>query len=421
MSCGEPVTTSDAGSVLDATVRLDALADGDAGFGAAEGGAATGLNEAGSSLLAFCLGVCADLSSDPSNCGACGNACGIGACVAGQCTEEGGCEGGECEAAPADSGCVRAASCGCVPGGGTCTVAPACGCGGGTKCARDDGAPESCVTSGDVPIGEPCQASTDCAGAGVCFANHCRLPCVDAGCSSGEACTPVYVAGVDQGFSVCVAPCNPLSPSTAEPGAFAACDRDERCVLVGNGTNASYCATATGAQPAGADCRTSADCLPDEDCAIFAGNGLGTCLALCAFESSSDACPSNQACIPFGVTVAGADLGDCETPCNLLEPGEPSYEDETACTPQQNCLFFAVTEGTTTGCFVITATLERGDACDDSSQCPQGTTCVVGENTGESQCLGWCILGDSCPDGGACTAFESEVEANGQDYGYCEP
>lgn len=45
--------------------------------------------------LEVCNGTCVDLSSDPSHCGACGNACGAGkACVAGGCTSStsGACE-----------------------------------------------------------------------------------------------------------------------------------------------------------------------------------------------------------------------------------------------------------------------------------------------------------------------------------------
>jgi hypothetical protein len=89
--------------------------------------------------LVDCGGYCADLSSDETDCGACGAACAVGdycdrgICIVGSCLTDGtGCTyDSEC----CSNFCASDGACGCIPSGNAgCAGAGDC-CSG--RCARD--------------------------------------------------------------------------------------------------------------------------------------------------------------------------------------------------------------------------------------------------------------------------------------------
>ena len=101
----------------------------------------------GCGFLAACNGACVDLTSDPANCGSCGNACG-----------------------PAAPSCVR----GACQGNAGCDPLETC----------DDGLDNDCNGVVDNGCTPPCTTDEDCAPGDFCMADGaCYL-----GCTRGDAC-----------------------------------------------------------------------------------------------------------------------------------------------------------------------------------------------------------------------------------------
>ena len=169
------------------------------------------MGECPGSLLE-CGGTCVDGRFDPSNCGACGNACGADeACTGGTCVPTGGCGGAlvECSGSCVDprfdpnncGGCGTACADGEVCNAGTCAGS----CGLGTEecegtCVDTSVDPENCggcgmaCADGEVCSGGSCALSCsggtiDCGGSCVDIAsnvNHCGG--CDIPCMAGTAC-----------------------------------------------------------------------------------------------------------------------------------------------------------------------------------------------------------------------------------------
>jgi hypothetical protein len=175
-------------------------------------------DEAGAACAApqlLCAGVCVNVTSDPNNCGACGNACGAGTeCVNGQC---------QCDATSCANGCCASAT-------GPCSNSPtACGSNGGacTDCtnplpAHATGA--TCSPSGQCqitacavamaavtfPHGCVSHPAFDFADCDRDFSNGCETianTTTDCG-GCGFACAPGQECGDTAGFTQSqVAPC----------------------------------------------------------------------------------------------------------------------------------------------------------------------------------------------------------------------
>lgn len=182
--------------------------------------------------LVLCAGRCVDVSSDPSACGRCGNACGTGAsCVSGTCVCPAGAPG--CAPVtgigdPADCGASHARCLGgqlCVAG--ACECRPALTLVGGA-CVDLSSDPDHCGTPSHR-CADVCQAGTCRGGCGDGL-RECDDACVDLSrdplnCGEcGHACS---------GRSACVdGDCRDVRPATGcDACPCAACDGLRCCTL----------------------------------------------------------------------------------------------------------------------------------------------------------------------------------------------
>jgi hypothetical protein len=119
-----------------------------------------------------CSGTCADLKTDPKNCGGCGQLCDAAWLS---------CQNGTCGCA---SGYTNCGSGFCMPSGSTC-----CDPAKGTYCAQG----ESCCSGSCMPSGNVCCGTYNCPGGTAC----CGGGCIPAGtaccgtyyCPTGVCCT----------------------------------------------------------------------------------------------------------------------------------------------------------------------------------------------------------------------------------------
>ena len=173
---------------------LKGIGDGDpAGSGASSGaGAASSVGGSSGSTTSACLGACVDLSTDPSNCGACGAVCDMGSsCKSGACE---GCASGQ-DACGSVCLNLQTDSSNCGVCGSACNLGAACVAGACETCQNSETDcngvcvdtslnPSNCGACGNVCVGsEVCSA-------GSCIENTCggsnELPCGQDG-----ACTDV--------------------------------------------------------------------------------------------------------------------------------------------------------------------------------------------------------------------------------------
>ncbi len=248
-------------------------------------------------------GQCVDVSSDPANCGACGNACAAGAlCEGGQCRHN--CTsfgGGGCDGSPQADGGVDCGACG--------TASMPC-------------PPYSCV--------DPSSDKYSC--------GSCGNVCGDGQLCSGGVCTTVCAASeVCSLKGACVGSC----PNGGRVCGTVASNTTGRCVDVSSDrSNCGACghACAAGETCEGGTCRTSCTPLPTAGCDALGGscsqcgaastlcgavcvdatsdrNNCGGCGKTCGNGQACSGgacvpmCPSGQVCSPQGACVTACPAG----------------------------------------------------------------------------------------------------------------
>ena len=314
-----------------------------------------------------CGGACADTSSDPRNCGACGTSCGDGElCIDGAC--ELACPAGQLAC---DGGCydldTSAANCG------------ACGtsCGVGEACAEG-----RCVTS--CPAGQ-----VECGGG--CFDTDTSLDnCGACGvaCGSGETCTDgACVAACPGGQELCDGACVDLDRSRDHCGVCGnACGEGEVCSdgacapACGpgqtncDGTCANLATDAANCGTCGSACRTGEVCV-DGGCELFCAGGLTAC---------GDACVDMQNdrnhCGACGTACGDAEIcseGQCVTSCGGFASDLCGDSCTNVDTDPLNC----------GGC---------GNACDAGEVCSAGV------------CTGFCDPSLTACGEGVCTSLDDD-------------
>lgn len=249
-----------------------------------------------------CGGVCANVGSDPNNCGACGHACPPGNdCVHGQC--QCGQHGIVCDGQCVDPR-IDAKHCGsCDHACGTCETCEngqcvAVECGDGKICCQDQ-----CVDlcSGEPPDPTTCQCDAcqgiECGVCSVCVNGTCQPAMDGADCGGGYIC--------QQGR--CVNPC------------------PDECTVYQNG----QCVAA----PNGTSCGGGASTCCNGACSVFPGQPC------CAEGSdpcgSSLCCDSGTFCSEYGNNQFTCCAGDV-------------LPDGTCCQPDEDPLQCSYADGTVT-------------------------------------------------------------------------
>ncbi|KAK5741164.1 hypothetical protein LTR17_004104 [Elasticomyces elasticus] len=125
--------------------------------------------------LSLCNGQCKDLTSDASNCGACGNVCSSGACQNSVCVS-----------------CNNPFVCGgSLP---NCNGSGDCYCysvpGGSTVCSNSSGCSQSCGSDADCGDGNFCAINTCCGGDG----SNCKDRSAAATCANVASAAKMFRA-----------------------------------------------------------------------------------------------------------------------------------------------------------------------------------------------------------------------------------
>lgn len=286
---------------------------------------------------AYCSNACSNLSTDASNCGACGNACDAGlSCVAGACTDAvSACDpgltscGGDCVDVLTDRD--DCGSCGHV-----CSIHAACIDGAcalqcqadltlcGTACVNLGTDDANCGACGSAcPVGSGCVAGACTAGAGcgtgltscggICVdivtdPDHCGA-CGNA-CAVGSTCEGGSCATTcTGGLSACGAACVDLSTDSANCGACgAACGAGETCA-------SGSCSCPSGLSSCGADGCVDLTLDPQNcgACGASCGNGEVCSGGACACAPGSEVCGTSPACIDLATD--GDNCGACLAAC----------------------------------------------------------------------------------------------------------
>jgi hypothetical protein len=381
-----------------------------------------------------CNGSCKDTGNDNNNCGACGNACGVGqSCDQGVCCDAGktNCNG-TCVDEQADG-----SNCG------------ACGttCGTGQTC--DSGV---CCGTGDNNCGGTCSdPNTDSANCGAC-GNACAA---GSSCSSGLCCTNgTFNSGgicCTLGTENCSGACSdPLTDNNNCGACGNVCGAGTSCQA---GTCKSICASGElfcngscinplldhdNCGACGTTCGTGS-CDLGICCAAGQENCGGTCQTLGTnthCSSCSDACSggdscTNDKCCPAGDNNCGGTCSDpqndplncgaCGTQCTATQTCDAgkccangTHNDNGLCCPtgQVNCGGVCKDLNSNTSC---------GSTCANAMPCAVNTFCSPSTHTCVSSCTGstpdlcngTCVnktndplncgtCGNECPQGATC-------------------
>ncbi len=392
----------------------------------------------------LCGGRCVDGQTDPSNCGGCGETCGIGEI----------CVGGGCEAAPGDcrdDGCPAGFFCetaigqcevGCdtssdCPGGASCDVATRlCLCPGDQNFCFG-----ACISDDAYACGANCTTcSAPANGTPVCNAGVCDFECADGFNKCGDQCVPDDdPTQCGEGCIACPVP----------PGGNALCI-DGACEVECqpgfhscNGTCVSDDSPAScgdSCTPCPADANGAATCNAGQ-CGTSCNPGFHLCNGVCVSDTDPNFCGASCRTCPVpanGLAICSG--GSCDVACSAgfhecngrcVRNNDPATCG-SRCNPCSDPLNgFATCDGTSCGiacdfgfhecngqCVSNTNVNTCGSRC---SPCPapangsatcNGTSCGVRCNSGFHECNGQCVSNTSpLTCGNRCTPCPTPANA----------
>ena len=367
--------------------------------------------------LGFCCGTgCTDVSSDPLNCGNCGQLCPTAAtCANGRCSlecqndqdcssgtscvvEQGGtiCLRSACDGQPAEDYCAAGDAglgvcCGgeCIPANSTCNSCQVCG--PGQLCASFGCTPYvDCATEQPAAIDDNFDWTclTDAGALGSC----CGSTCLDL--SDGGRCTAP---------SRCSPSPQPLGGCLLGQSVYGACCGDACVDLEQDPNNCGSCGNVCASGVCAFYQRGDlAPCLPSgsaSDCLVGCPDWATCTQGLCVLT----VCPGGEI-FPFTPCRAEddtigfcCDVGICAHP--LDDPQNCGFCGN-ACAPGQACV-----NGSCAGfpgCGLGHMFWFCGDAGDENQICCPGSGCInlLADSSNCGYCGGVCRPGNTCSDGG---------------------
>lgn len=265
-----------------------------------------------------CYGLCADLQTDPSNCGSCG-----ARCVAG-----GSCLAGACSCPPGETACTACVNLNTDPGNcGSCRFS----CGQGT-CAAG-----ACVCAGS-PTPDPCPAGdagtcvnksrdplncgacgTRCPTNGVCDGGACGCePPRPALCGDGGSC--VDVRSDPKNCGACGAACALANATCQDGGCACAPPLPDPCLVADGGRCVDRASDPENCGACGHACDAGQGCAD------------GGCAATCTgIVCRTTCCQQGTACCGSACETQHANgLGQSYFDCNPLGTFDPTTAAEAA-------------------------------------------------------------------------------------------
>lgn len=402
------------------------------GSGGTGGGGGAGGAECGQDF-ASCNGLCVNVLSDATNCGACGVACAAGeVCDLGGCALN--CAGGSTKCGnacvdvqndPAHCGnCDTTCAAGEVCDNGTCALVCS---GGSTQCGA------SCVNTQNDP--NHCGACNNlCAFGEVCNQGTCGLVCTGGTVKCGSSCANVATDAANCGS--CFNTCGPAQ----------VCSNGVCSLVCGGGTT-----------KCGGSCvDTSKDQFNCGGCANVCGPGLacqnGTCTLVCGSGTTKcgnacvntqndsahcggcdNPCPQGQVCSAGVCTVVcGPGTTQCGASCVDVQ-NDPTHcgNCQTSCGPYPNATAVCVAGSCASFCNEGQADCNNmmSDGCEaalsaDPLNCGScGTVCPGGANASGTCAAGACGLacntGFGNCDGSAANGCETNTQTTAAHCGMC--
>lgn len=217
-------------------------------------------------------------------------------------------------------------------------------------------------------------------------------------------------------MSTSVYGCNSYEPGPCEEAVPAG----QQCLLsvhaCGCGTRENCIKTPTGLAcvPEGAkklngSCSASSECARGLGCVAATGRNLGLCWSHC--QEAAD-CPGGE---NAGWRCEALDSGGtkvCILNCAPVSRAVCGHEAKCHLDPAGRSSCIRKGSGTTLGQCPSGAPTE----CDDGYDCVS-----IASGGKKDNCVRWCIMGTSCPDGRACFRYGDQYKVGAVEYGLCPP